>query len=869
MTTKDDETAPSGSGEGPLYPGMEGALSKEEASDENTNNGENADGKRNLDASGSLLEGHTTGESSSKKARFEGKDSKEEEEEEENVATVDTTISTYLNVDSTAELSKSFEENTDNPPEQEGIPSENHQDKAGMQKDEEKKASETKDDSMLKSEQVNARQQQAMFEAMNDEENAFKMSSVANAKNKVDASATQEGEVDAKKESDCSATVHRDGGSAPEQSRAHEARTSSASNSVPTPTNQSGENQKRSKKNKHKDPRMLDIRRRIQMSCRDNDLETAVKAYEEAIAENVELEAQSYYNLLNLCDGLGKSVVHVGTPKTAASPVSSAKQGEGNDDDTDINNDSGENEGTSSNKEEAKPPFFMDLKKRLEYAFEIKERMSQLNLPLNETAYSAIIKLLSKNKEFERAEQMLDESESVQQCKPKLRLYSSLLTAYCEDTQMLKALTIWKRLKGKSGLALTERELLALLRCATATGDSLVMEFVLTELAEEVPVPSKDTVAAILEWFGITHSQHEESLTDRVADAVTVKQLLEDIANCVSPERPPSMGPVVSTDGWHISSACRIDNDTGKLLEGCLESCKLQPVHLSDRAVKDMVGMNESIVFDGTVAGNTCEFQGGRKGKKRNDFSPESRRHDWNNYVRFLERKEKQADSGSPFDVVIDGANIGYYQQNFSDAPTHVDYNQIDWVVRHFQKEKKQRVLLIMHSRHFTTKMLPQQYKSLYESWMKDEILYKTPFGMNDDWFWMHAALRYNLLVVTNDEMRDHHFQMLAPRYFLRWKERQRIRFSFGDWESVSLDNSEGRRRQRQVILEYPAMYSRRIQKVEDGLVVPLAKRGDENRFMDGSHFASEDEPKEETYLCIRPKAPVCKTDATNNLKAL
>jgi hypothetical protein len=51
----------------------------------------------------------------------------------------------------------------------------------------------------------------------------------------------------------------------------------------------------------------------------------------------------------------------------------------------------------------------------------------------------------------------------------------------------------------------------------------------------------------------------------------------------------------------------------------------------------------------------------------------------------------------------------------------------------------------------------------------------------------------------------------------------------------------------------FPVAYSRRIQRVEDGLVVPLAKRGDENRFLDGVHVASDDEPAEETYLCIRP----------------
>ncbi len=33
--------------------------------------------------------------------------------------------------------------------------------------------------------------------------------------------------------------------------------------------------------------------------------------------------------------------------------------------------------------------------------------------------------------------------------------------------------------------------------------------------------------------------------------------------------------------------------------------------------------------------------------------------------------------------------------------------------------------------------------------------------------------------MVTNDEMRDHHFKMLSPRWFNRWKERHQIRFSF------------------------------------------------------------------------------------------
>merc|ERR1712195_449591 len=139
----------------------------------------------------------------------------------------------------------------------------------------------------------------------------------------------------------------------------------------------------------------------------------------------------------------------------------------------------------------------------------------------------------------------------------------------------------------------------------------------------------------------------------------------------------------------------------------------------------------------------------------------------------------------SNYDVVIDGANIGYYKQNFMNSPHHVNYEQIDWIVRYFTYTLNKRVLLVMHNRHFTKRMLPSKYQYIIDFWMNNNILYQTPAGMNDDWFWMHAALKYKTLVVTNDEMRDHHFQMLAPKFFLRWKERHQIHFEFGDWYKI------------------------------------------------------------------------------------
>jgi pentatricopeptide repeat protein len=589
-------------------------------------------------------------------------------------------------------------------------------------------------------------------------------------------------------------------------------------------------------RSKHVDPKVLEIRRRIQVGCRHNDLVSAMEAYEEALKNDIRLEAQSFYNLLNLCDGLERSV-HIGTPKV----TTTTNNNNGN------NNNNGKDAASKNNNQEKMPSRptspqqvvdHVDFATRQTYAFRIKERMTQLNLALNETAYTAIVRILSRTNEFAKAEEVLLEAETVQQCRPKLRLYSGLLMAYCDEKRMEDGLKCWKRLS-RHGLQITEKESLTLMKCAHATGDINVMEAVLTDLADEVVVPSKDTVAAILEWFASPHATHKESLTPIHADDCQVKNLLREIHDATQ-QPTNSMGPVVDTNGWKISSAVQVNTKTGVLQSGCLKDCKLKPVPLSDSAWKEMSIMNESIVIQGQVSGSKSEFAGGKKGKKKMNFSPEKRKEEWTRFNDFL---DALALAKSPLDIVIDGANVGYFKQNFGSAPKHVDYHQIDWIIQHFAKMGK-RVLLVLHERHFASFLMPDKFKPLQEKWQQDGVLYKSPPGMNDDWFWLHAALKFNSLVLTNDEMRDHHFQMLAPRTFLRWKERHQIHFEFGNWEG---DNK------RKVDLVYPPIYSRRIQRVADGLVVPLSKRGDENRFLDGVHVASADEPKEETYLCIRP----------------
>lgn len=69
---------------------------------------------------------------------------------------------------------------------------------------------------------------------------------------------------------------------------------------------------------------------------------------------------------------------------------------------------------------------------------------------------------------------------------------------------------------------------------------------------------------------------------------------------------------------------------------------------------------------------------------------------------------------------------------NFAGAAKHVNYHQIDWIVRHFMKERK-RILLVLHQRHFARNLMPKSMEPIVKEWEDSGILFKTPALMNDD----------------------------------------------------------------------------------------------------------------------------------------
>ncbi|OQR97935.1 hypothetical protein ACHHYP_09428 [Achlya hypogyna] len=176
-------------------------------------------------------------------------------------------------------------------------------------------------------------------------------------------------------------------------------------------------------------------------------------------------------------------------------------------------------------------------------------------------------------------------------------------------------------------------------------------------------------------------------------------------------------------------------------------------------------------------------------------------------------------DTNGPFDVILDAANIGYFSQNYEGGG--FSYRQIQRVLSAYQARGK-KVLIVLHKRRTSDRQVPEDLRPLVQAWRDDGVMYNCLPGNNDDWYWLYAAVKLGgrTLVVSNDEMRDHHFQMIHNVDFHRWKERHLVHY----------DKDAGR-----FIFDEPRVYSKRSQH--------LAKSW---------HFPT---PDKETWLVAHSKA--------------
>lgn len=135
----------------------------------------------------------------------------------------------------------------------------------------------------------------------------------------------------------------------------------------------------------------------------------------------------------------------------------------------------------------------------------------------------------------------------------------------------------------------------------------------------------------------------------------------------------------------------------------------------------------------------------------------------------------------SAHDCVVDGANAG-----FAGGAPFLELRRVDAVVRACE-QRGRRPLVVLHARH-VHRAAPRD-RPLVRAWRRRGQLYACPAGGNDDWYWLAAAVAAGAggWLVSNDEMRDHHFGMLSRGDFLRWKARHVVKFALGGG-GVALD---------------------------------------------------------------------------------
>lgn len=140
---------------------------------------------------------------------------------------------------------------------------------------------------------------------------------------------------------------------------------------------------------------------------------------------------------------------------------------------------------------------------------------------------------------------------------------------------------------------------------------------------------------------------------------------------------------------------------------------------------------------------------------------------------------------------------------------------QLDAVVRELYNRSHKWPLVVIHNKRLPGLQAIPSSQKLLEEWKSHGALYSTPSGANDDWYWLYAAVKLKCLLVTNDEMRDHIFELLGSNFFCQWKERHQVRYTFlkGDLK-----------------LQLPPIYSITIQESENGSWhIPISSDNDES----------------------------------------
>ncbi|CAL5199919.1 unnamed protein product [Lathyrus oleraceus] len=364
----------------------------------------------------------------------------------------------------------------------------------------------------------------------------------------------------------------------------------------------------------------------------------------------------------------------------------------------------------------------------LQRGFEIFQQMLNDKIKPNEATFTNAARVAAAKEDPEMAFELLRQMKSVE-IAPKLRSYGPALYGFCKRGDAAKAYEVDADMI-ESGVMAEEPELCALLEVSVKTGNEDKVYEILHRLRAVVRQVSESTLKVVEDWF---KSEYAEKIGKREWDDEKIRE-----------------GFVRGGGGWHG--------------EGWLGSGQWKVVHThvdedgmclscNEKLVSIDIDTKETKNFAASLTKLACE-----KEHKAN----------FNHFQKWLEKN-------GPFDAVVDGANVG-----LANVPDF-NFSQLNNVVRQLRQlsPSKRLPLIILHVNRVTSGPARNAtYKRLIENWKSSGVLYATPHGSNDDWYWLYAAVSCNCLLLTNDEMRDHLFQLLGSSFFPRWKEKHQVRVS-------------------------------------------------------------------------------------------
>ncbi|XP_050387918.1 proteinaceous RNase P 1, chloroplastic/mitochondrial-like isoform X2 [Argentina anserina] len=367
----------------------------------------------------------------------------------------------------------------------------------------------------------------------------------------------------------------------------------------------------------------------------------------------------------------------------------------------------------------------------LQRGFEIYEKMQSDGIIVNEAALTSVARMAMSmgdgDMAFDMVKQMI-----LMGINPRLRSYGPALSSFCSSGDIDKAFAVEKHML-EHGVYPEEPELEALLRVSAGAGKGDKVYYMLHKLRTSVRRVSPSTADLIVKWF---ESKEASRVGKTKWDERLIRQAIEN-----------------GGGGWHG--------------QGWLGKGKWSVLHTtigSDGLCKCCGGKLATIDLDTVETENFAESVASIAIKREKNSSFQKFQK-WLNYY-------------GPFEAVVDGANVGLFsQKKFIPSKVNAVVNGIR------QKLPSKRwPLIVLHNRRITGgRMDERMNKALIEKWQNADALYATPSGSNDDWYWLYAAIKFKCLLVTNDEMRDHTFQLLGNDFFPRWKERHQVHFSFSE----------------------------------------------------------------------------------------